>query len=574
MPARPNPAADLARMYRERIPTAPLSNYDKIIQSRLAPHRFTGGSSGLGFLRPVSNFLKTAVESLDPRFIASEGGRSVEHVYGDARELAKSVVTGEDTLSQSPSAQAYQAAGGGLGGALAAALPYVNVATAVVPTTKLLTPAGRVALAADAAERVASRQLGQAIGRATPTVRQATADATERLAQSMAAPTLADRPTIYMNTNIYDPTPPAPASASIGINEIDDILRDIRASRPEAPPTQLAGAVQPSTTNLPRGTYAVDDASGNVTIYQLDNQGAVRGKLVMNRDMDGYTVSSLSAEPGSVAAANLLAAAKITGDLNFPGVQYPLRPSTNLSQYSRPLVQKLQAAGLIDPNYVLPNAGLLNSISRPFELDMPIPVQDIPRLVGVPPEQLRGTTRDLIQALARAKQEGRISPDTIERTAQLRADLAQRQALLASQGNTFPAVDVNPPPAPTAERIAEVMGDSRYARRYMDQFTNNPVSREIRHLQQVSNIEELILTPIEQFTSSPETFGDNLNRLIANLAFRLEQHPQLRRIYGTTGTDEDVFRDEAIYETLYEIWNLYGAPREMVDSLPMPDSPL
>lgn len=193
MPARPNPAADLARMYRERIPTAPLSNYDKIIQSRLAPHRFTGGSSGLGFLRPVSNFLKTAVESLDPRFIASEGGRSVEHVYGDARELAKSVVTGEDTLSQSPSAQAYQAAGGGLGGALAAALPYVNVATAVVPTTKVFTPAGRVALAADAAERVASRQLGQAISQATPTVRQATADATERLAQMMAD---ADIPTL------------------------------------------------------------------------------------------------------------------------------------------------------------------------------------------------------------------------------------------------------------------------------------------------------------------------------------------------------------------------------------------
>lgn len=159
MPARPNPMADLARMYRERIPTAPLSNYDKVIQSRLAPHRFTGGSSGLGFLAPVGNFLKTAVESLDPRFIASEGGRSVEHVYGDARELAKSVVTGEDTLSQSPSARAYQAAGGGFGGALAAALPYVNAATTVVPTTKLLTPAGRVALGADAAEKLAQRQI-------------------------------------------------------------------------------------------------------------------------------------------------------------------------------------------------------------------------------------------------------------------------------------------------------------------------------------------------------------------------------------------------------------------------------
>ena len=556
-------------MYRERIPTAPKSI------GRLGPVSIGGGGLSLNpmpALRSAGGFFKRAVESLDPRLLAEQGGRSVQHVTGDIGELARSIVTGEDTLSQSPSARAYQSAGGGVEGVARAVLPYVDVATAIVPTTKVLTPAGRVALGADAAERVASRQLGQAISQAVPSVRSATADATERLAQSMATPTFADRPTIYMNTNIYDPAPPAPTSASIGINEIDDILADIRASRPETPSTQLAGVVEPSTTNLPRGTYAVDDASGNVTIYQLDDQGAVRGKLVMNRTMDGYTVSSVSAEPGSLAAANLLAAAKITGDLNFPGVQYPLTPSTNLSQYSRPLVQKLQAAGLVDPNYALPNAGLLNSISRPFELDMPIPVQDIPRLVGVPPEQLRGTTRDLIQALAQAKQEGRISPDTIERTAQLRSDLAKRQALLASQGNTFPTVDVNPPPAPTAERIAEVMGDSRYTRRYMDQFTNNPVSREIRHLQQVSNIEELILTPIEQFSSSPETFGDNLNRLIANLAFRLEHHPQLRRIYGTTGTDEDVFRDEVIYETLYEIWNLYGAPREMVDSLPMPDN--
>ena len=152
MPNRPAPISDLARMYRERIPTAPKSI------GRLGPVSIGGGGAP-NWLRATGNFLKTAVESLDPRFIASEGGRSVEHVYGDAKELAKSIVTGEDTLSQSPSARAYQAAGGGLEGVLAAALPYINVGTAIVPTTKVLTPAGRVALGADAAEKLAQNQI-------------------------------------------------------------------------------------------------------------------------------------------------------------------------------------------------------------------------------------------------------------------------------------------------------------------------------------------------------------------------------------------------------------------------------
>jgi hypothetical protein len=42
---------------------------------------------------------------------------------------------------------------------LAAALPYVNVGTAVLPTTRVLTPAGRAAIGADAAERLAQKQI-------------------------------------------------------------------------------------------------------------------------------------------------------------------------------------------------------------------------------------------------------------------------------------------------------------------------------------------------------------------------------------------------------------------------------
>lgn len=576
MPGRPNPTADLARMYRERIPTAPLSNTDKIIQSRLAPHRFTGESSGLGFLAPVGNFLKTAVESLDPRFIASEGGRSVEHVYGDATELAKSVVTGEDTLSQSPSARAYQAAGGGFGGALAAALPYVNVATAVVPTTKLLTPAGRVAMGADAIERVAQRQLEQAISRATPTVRSATADATERLAQSMATPALAERPTIYMNPFVYDPTPSQAPQPTIGINEIDDILSDIRASRPEAPSTQLAGVVEPSGSGLPRGVYAVDDANGNVTIYQLDDQGAVKGKLMMLRTADGFKVGLLSADPGSTTAANLLAAAKITGELNFPGVQYPLQPSSDLSQFSRPLVQKLQAAGLVDPNYTLPPLDILNDIDRPFDLNEPIPVQDVPRLVGVPPEQLREVTRDLIRALAQAKREGRISPDTIETTAKLRADLAARQAHAARQSSANNGFGFWYDPRPERtygipdSSSVPILGDTAPELMTALRNSSDPM---VQVLLDVSPAAELVAGTVRMFQLNPHRFADYVEALVTSLRERLGRSPQHAQVYSNLGVDEEVFANKQIYSTLWNIWNQYGGPaaRAIINKLPPPN---
>jgi hypothetical protein len=166
-----------------------------------------GNTSVLG---RIGSGLRSVVESLDPRVIAREGGRSVQHVVGDVGELAKSVVTGKDTLSQSPSARAYQAAGGGVGGVAAAALPYVNVGTAVLPTTRVLTPAGRAAMAADASERAGQALLSRGIATATPGARRAGADAAERLAQTMAARDLGatamtERPTIYMKPSIYEP---------------------------------------------------------------------------------------------------------------------------------------------------------------------------------------------------------------------------------------------------------------------------------------------------------------------------------------------------------------------------------
>jgi hypothetical protein len=78
------------------------------------------------------------VPDVNPESVGSvnlfvQGGKSLQHVYGDAKELGRSIITGKDTLSQSPSARAYQAAGGGLTGTLAAAGPYLDVASVVAP---------------------------------------------------------------------------------------------------------------------------------------------------------------------------------------------------------------------------------------------------------------------------------------------------------------------------------------------------------------------------------------------------------------------------------------------------------
>lgn len=78
------------------------------------------------------------VPDVNPEDIGSfnffvQGGKDLQHAYGDAKELARSIVTGEDTLSQSPTAKAYQAAGGGLEGTLAAAAPYLDLASVVAP---------------------------------------------------------------------------------------------------------------------------------------------------------------------------------------------------------------------------------------------------------------------------------------------------------------------------------------------------------------------------------------------------------------------------------------------------------
>jgi hypothetical protein len=486
----------------------------------LGPYRFSSGPS-FGFLAPVGRFVKTAVESLDPRFIASEGGRSVQHVVGDATELGRSIITGEDTLSESPTARAYQAAGGGAPGVLAAALPYVNVGTAVLPTTKVLTPAGRAALGADAAERLAQKQI--LTTGVTPGV----------------------RPRVGIGSTVVE-TAPAP------------------------PPI-------PATGPVPKGMYSIQDASGNVRLYQIDDSGNISGMLRLQKEPLGFVVSDMSSNPGSPVAANLLAAAKIIGQQQFPETQFPLWPSKSLSQFSRPLVEKLQAAGLVDPNYVLPEVGRLNTIENPFGIGGSPPAFERPRLVPISKQEVSQTTRELIQKLAQAKREGRLSPDTLTRSSELKAELArklaaeqdQMQGIIqasaqrqldrrATQRAAFGVAPDQPlSPDQIAMRARSVMGpdDARLALTLLD----SPPNEMVEELLSLSDLNELLITPIDDLTRTGTVDRAEvslyLEDLVTSLQYRLmEVDP------GVYNMADERFYD-AVLDTVVDIWEDYGGTK-------------
>lgn len=553
MPPVVNPVSDLARIYRQRIPTQTAqAKFGPEAVARIQPNMNRGAGplgalarAGWGILAsPAATLADIVVPGYEPERAGSfnilqQGGadleRSTRRAVGDI-----TAIPGIGRPSASPTAAGIRERGWfeGLG---QAALDYSNLAATVAP------------LAGIAGSSIAGRKL------AAPT-----ADAIERFSQQPR--------TAIIRTELDEltatPTARSQPLRDLTPDESAALLKDYDQPIP-APATQDVAA-NARQTALPRGVYAMDDESGNIRLYQLDDKGDVQGLLTMKRTMDGYTVAELSALPGSPAVANLLAGAKITGELNFPGVQYPLRPSVNLSQFSRPLVEKLQAAGLIDPEYVLPRTGALNTIDRPFNVGGPLPENDVARLIGLPPEQVKTTSRDLIRSLAQAKREGRINPDTITRTKELRNQLAQRQAN-RQRPNIRQQLDVLPPAQPTRERIIEVLGPGGDR---MVRGAENSEINEVRHLFRVSNLEELLLRPIEEFAESPENFYRTLDNLVATLATRLEQDPQLGSIYRISQPEEQLFRDESIYSSLWDIWNLYGGPygQELVDWLPPPDS--
>lgn len=192
----PTPSAQqaLARMYAQRVPSRPKQIGRMPEQQVDQPWYEKVGRAAFGIVASPFATALDVVPGYEPEDIGSfnifeQGGKSLQHVAGDAYQLGRSVLTGKDTLSESPSARAYQQAGGGLMGTAAAALPYVDVASVVAPFAKGMTPAGALAIERAAGEAASSRALGAGIANARPLTRPS-ALAEEMAARAMDIPEL------------------------------------------------------------------------------------------------------------------------------------------------------------------------------------------------------------------------------------------------------------------------------------------------------------------------------------------------------------------------------------------------
>jgi hypothetical protein len=130
----------------------------------------------------------------------------------------------------------------------------------------------------------------------------------------------------------------------------------------------------PSTSRLtlelqgerfPDGTPMLDK-NQYITIRSFDQAtGEYTGVITIgyNSQTKKAVVNGMGATNAMVTPQLIAAAAseirKIVGN-----VQYPLTPSASLSAYSRPFVERLQQAGLIDPDYQLPDSSYLNTVTK------------------------------------------------------------------------------------------------------------------------------------------------------------------------------------------------------------------
>jgi hypothetical protein len=90
-----------------------------------------------------------------------------------------------------------------------------------------------------------------------------------------------------------------------------------------------------------------------------------KGALTMEWDpQKGKAIVDGLGTTDAMVVPQILASAAHVVRKFYGNIQFPLEPSTNLSVHSRPLVERLQQAGLVDPNFGLPEPSQLNRITK------------------------------------------------------------------------------------------------------------------------------------------------------------------------------------------------------------------
>lgn len=185
---------------------------------------------------------------------------------------------------------------------------------------------------------------------------------------------------------------------------------------PTAPSAQLS---QPAfrERKVPESTNITVQTSGNpdiqkrqtFTIRAFDKGfNDFKGVLTMywDPDLQKAVVSELAASSPMVTPQLISSAAylirKTYGDIPFP-----IEPSTNLSAYSRPFVERLQQAGLVDPSYYLPPKESINMVDRgttPYDISDP----DTRGQKVIPPLAYQPTYNEVLKALVESKRRAKL----------------------------------------------------------------------------------------------------------------------------------------------------------------------
>lgn len=142
---------------------------------------------------------------------------------------------------------------------------------------------------------------------------------------------------------------------------------------PELPAAQLS---QPTfrERKVPESTKITVEFNGQPS--QQESQAFVirafdptfnkyKGALTMEWDPQrGKAIVDGLGTTDAMVVPQILASAAHVVRKFYGNIQFPLEPSTNLSVHSRSLVERLQQAGLVDPNFELPEPSELNTITK------------------------------------------------------------------------------------------------------------------------------------------------------------------------------------------------------------------
>ena len=135
--------------------------------------------------------------------------------------------------------------------------------------------------------------------------------------------------------------------------------------------------------------------TGAITIYYdpISKQAIVNGLGATNPMVTPQLIAAAAAE-----------IRKLVGD-----VKYPLTPDSSLSTTSRPFVERLQQAGLVDPNYQLPAIDNINAVTKLSGPETFAPKIPYKTATVIDPLSYQPTYNDVLRALVESKRQAKLA---------------------------------------------------------------------------------------------------------------------------------------------------------------------